>query len=87
MQIWVLFYDPNNVKKMLEEKIKEECLRCYLFTYSSVHESVSLSRLAEHFEFPRSQIYSIISKMIINQELAVGSSFHLILVRHDINPP
>ncbi|KAL5108367.1 hypothetical protein TcWFU_000585 [Taenia crassiceps] len=71
-KIWVLFYDPNNVKKMLEEKIKEECLRCYLFTYSSVHESVSLSRLAEHFEFPRSQIYSIISKMIINQELAAS---------------
>ncbi|KAL5970969.1 Eukaryotic translation initiation factor 3 subunit C [Taenia solium] len=71
-KIWVLFYDPSSVKKMLEEKIKEECLRCYLFTYSSVHESVSLSRLAEHFEFPRSQIYSIISKMIINQELAAS---------------
>ncbi|VDN09388.1 unnamed protein product [Dibothriocephalus latus] len=36
----------------------------------SVHESISLARLAEHFELPKSQVYSIISKMIINQELA-----------------
>ncbi|VDD79948.1 unnamed protein product [Mesocestoides corti] len=69
-KIWVLFYNANGVKKMLESKIKEECLRCYLFTFSSVHESISLSRLAEHFELPKSQIYSIISKMIINEELA-----------------
>ncbi|KAM7534983.1 hypothetical protein Aperf_G00000101523 [Anoplocephala perfoliata] len=69
-KIWVLLYNATCVKKMLEEKIKEECLRCYLFTYAPIHESISLQRLADHFEFPRSTVYSIISKMIINQELA-----------------
>lgn len=71
-KIWVLFYNSSAVKKMVEERIKEESLRCYLFTYAHVHESISLQRLAEHFEFPRSTVYSIISKMIINQELAVS---------------
>lgn len=70
-KIWVLFHNATAVKKMIEEKIKEECLRCYLFTYAQVHESISLQRLAEHFDFPRAKVYSIISKMIINQELAV----------------
>ncbi|VDL62655.1 unnamed protein product [Hymenolepis diminuta] len=69
-KIWVLFHNATAVKKMIEEKIKEECLRCYLFTYAQVHESISLQRLAEHFDFPRAKVYSIISKMIINQELA-----------------
>jgi len=69
-KIWILFSNAPKVKLMLEQKIKEECLRCYLFTFSSVHECLSLSRLAEHFELPKSMVYSIISKMIINQQLA-----------------
>ncbi|VDO04725.1 unnamed protein product [Rodentolepis nana] len=69
-KIWILFYNASAVKEMVEEKVKEECLRCYLFTYAQVHESISLQRLAEHFDFPRAKVYSIISKMIINQELA-----------------
>lgn len=70
--MWSLFYNAKIVKERLVGKIKEECLRCYLFSFASVHESISLSRLAEHFDLPKSQIYSIISKMIINQELAVS---------------
>ncbi|BHF65571.1 Eukaryotic translation initiation factor 3 subunit C [Sparganum proliferum] len=69
-KIWILFSNVGKIREILEARIKEECLRCYLFTFSSVHESISLARLAEHFELPKSQVYSIISKMIINQELA-----------------
>lgn len=54
---------------MLERLIKEESLRTYLFTYSHVYNSISMKTLSEMFELPKSITHSIISKMIINEEL------------------
>lgn len=68
-KVWDLMPQSTNVKSMLTEKVKEETLRSYLFRYSSVYESMSIESLAEMFELPRSHVYSIISKMIINEEL------------------
>ena len=61
----------NDVRKMLTDKIKEESLRTYLFTYGTVYHSISMAILAEMFELPVKQVYGIISKMIINEELMV----------------
>ena len=52
-------------------KIQEESLRTYLFTYSSVYDTLSLVTLAEMFELDVYKVHSIISKMIINEELMV----------------
>ncbi|OON18973.1 PCI domain protein [Opisthorchis viverrini] len=71
-KIWDSFFHSTRVKALLETKIKEESLRSFLFTYSAIHDSISLDRLAQYFELPKSQVYSIISKMIINQELAAS---------------
>lgn len=71
-KIWSLLFESNRVKKHLEVRIKEESLRSFLFTYSAIHDSMSLDRLAEYFELPKATVYSIISKMIINQELAAS---------------
>lgn len=57
---------------MLTRLIKEESLRTYLFTYSHVYDSISMPKLAEMFELKRSIAHSIISKMIINEELMVS---------------
>ena len=57
---------------MITLKIQEETLRTYLFTYSSIYTSLSMDILAEMFELPRATIHSIISKMIINEELMVS---------------
>jgi translation initiation factor 3 subunit C len=59
------------VKEMLRRKIREESLRTYLFTYSSVYDSISIPRLAEMYELEFQQVHSVVAKMIINQELAV----------------
>ena len=56
-------------------KIQEESLRTYLFTYSSVYDTLSLVTLAEMFELDVYKVHSIISKMIINEELMVSLSF------------
>ena len=70
-KVWDLMPQSSNVKLMLTEKVKEESLRTYLFRYSSVYESISIENLALMFELPKSQVYSVVSKMIINEELMV----------------
>lgn len=68
-KVWDLFYESDRVRDMLIKFIKEESLRTYLFTYSNVYGSISVAYLAEMYELPKIKVYSIISKMIINEEL------------------
>lgn len=69
MKVWNLFHQPDSVRTMLEEKIREGSLRAYLFTYSNVYDSIAISVLAEMFDLDKSNVHSIVSKMIINEEL------------------
>ncbi|KAG8140380.1 hypothetical protein E2320_003073 [Naja naja] len=55
--------------KVWDLKIQEESLRTYLFTYSSVYDSISMEILSDMFELDLPTVHSIISKMIINEEL------------------
>ncbi|XP_054155499.1 eukaryotic translation initiation factor 3 subunit C-like [Oppia nitens] len=68
-KVWNLFYQADKVRDMLAQKIREESLRAYLFTYSYVYDSISIKLLAEMFDLESSVVHSIISKMIINEEL------------------
>ncbi|XP_011311868.1 eukaryotic translation initiation factor 3 subunit C [Fopius arisanus] len=68
-KVWDLFYQADKVRDMLTRLIKEEALRTYLFTYSHVYDSISMPTLAEMFQLKRPVVHSIISKMIINEEL------------------
>lgn len=69
--MWDLFYNAESVRNMIKQKIQEESLRTYLFSYSSVYDSLSLDTLAEMFELEQPMVHSVISKMIINEELMV----------------
>ncbi|XP_073671994.1 eukaryotic translation initiation factor 3 subunit C isoform X1 [Paramisgurnus dabryanus] len=68
-KVWDLFPETQRVREMLVRKIQEESLRTYLFTYSSVYDSISMGTLSEMFELELPTVHSIISKMIINEEL------------------
>ncbi|RLU18859.1 hypothetical protein DMN91_009217 [Ooceraea biroi] len=68
-KVWDLFYQASKVREMLTRLIKEESLRTYLFTYSHVYDSISMPKLADMFQLKRPIVHSIISKMIINEEL------------------
>lgn len=68
-KVWDLFFQADKVRSMLTRKIQEESLRTYLFTYSNVYDSISLHTLSEMFELELQTVHSILSKMIINEEL------------------
>uniref|UniRef100_H3DCM4 Eukaryotic translation initiation factor 3 subunit C n=1 Tax=Tetraodon nigroviridis TaxID=99883 RepID=H3DCM4_TETNG len=68
-KVWDLFPETQRVQEMLVRKIQEESLRTYLFTYSSVYDSISMETLSEMFQLEIPTVHSIISKMIINEEL------------------
>lgn len=68
-KVWDLFYDAERVRVMMIDKVKEESLRTYLFKYSAVYDSLSITTLGDMFGLDRPTVHSIISKMIINEEL------------------
>jgi len=68
-KVWNLFRNSEKVKEMVVQRIQEESLRTYLLMYSTVYITVSLDNLCESFELDKQRVYSIISKMIIQEEL------------------
>uniref|UniRef100_A0A8C5WIM7 Eukaryotic translation initiation factor 3 subunit C n=1 Tax=Leptobrachium leishanense TaxID=445787 RepID=A0A8C5WIM7_9ANUR len=68
-KVWDLFPEAERVRNMLVRKIQEESLRTYLFTYSSVYDSIRMGILGDMFQLEIPMVHSIISKMIISEEL------------------
>ena len=53
----------------LEELLKIEALRTFSLSYSSYYESMSTTQLSHLFGLTPAKVHSILSKMIINQEM------------------
>merc|ERR1711935_384511 len=68
-KVWSILPDSEKVKQILKQKIQEEGLRTYLFTYAQNYDSLSLDQLAEMFSLEPRMVHSIVSKMMINEEL------------------
>jgi len=69
LSVWSLIPDHVRVKAMLKEKIQIEGLRTYLLTYSSHYESMSLEQLCQMFELTQKTLHTVVSKMMINEDL------------------
>jgi translation initiation factor 3 subunit C len=69
IKVWELFINKDKVKEMLGRKIQEESLRTFIFTFSETYDTLSLERLSQMFELPVKEVHSIVSRMIIKEEL------------------
>ncbi|KAI9468762.1 eukaryotic translation initiation factor 3 subunit 8 N-terminus-domain-containing protein [Coemansia mojavensis] len=69
IKIWSLLPDSQEIKDMLASKIQVEALRTYLFTYSTQFEAVGLDDLSAMFELPRNKVYSLLARMVYQDEL------------------
>jgi translation initiation factor 3 subunit C len=55
---------------MVSDRIQKETLRTYLLMYCTVYITVSFDTLCSLFELGRQDVYSLVSRMIIQEELS-----------------
>ncbi|CBZ49664.1 eukaryotic translation initiation factor 3 subunit C, related [Neospora caninum Liverpool] len=67
--IWEKLMNATEIQEMLKKKVKQEAMRTYIFTYLTLYDSFSISQLCGMFELPESTVHSIVSKMMINEEI------------------
>lgn len=74
----------DKVKAMILEKMKVEALRTYLFAYSSIYDAFQLEQLAGMFELPSKTVHSVVSKMMIREEITAfwDESSKFLLMQH-----
>ncbi|KAK9451749.1 eukaryotic translation initiation factor 3 subunit 8 N-terminus-domain-containing protein [Limtongia smithiae] len=72
IKIWDLIPETDKIKDMLGEKIQEEGLRTYLFTYAPFYETLSIAELAKMFDLTPRKATALVSKMISNNEIAAA---------------
>jgi translation initiation factor 3 subunit C len=75
LKLWELI-DPGNpengqkIKAMIFEKIQTEALRTYLFSYASIYDAFHLDQLVEMFGLSSKHVHSVVSKMMIKDEIS-----------------
>ncbi|XP_055344051.1 eukaryotic translation initiation factor 3 subunit C-like [Paramacrobiotus metropolitanus] len=71
-RVWDFFYEPDKIKAMLERKIQENSLRCFMYTNSAFYDSISVKTLETMFLLSKEDILSLIGKMVVSENLAAS---------------
>merc|ERR1719181_549113 len=94
LKIWD-HIDPGNadagevVKKMVKERIQTEALRTYLFAYASIYDAFHLDQLVGMFGLDAKLVHSIVSKMMIKEDITAfwDESSKYVLMQHSEPTP
>jgi len=76
--------EGKKCKEMIKEKIKIESLRTYLFAYASIYDAFHLDQLVTMFGLKPETVHSVISKMMIKEEITAfwDESSKYVLMQH-----
>jgi len=69
VKIWDLIPNVKTVKEILSLKIREQSLRSYILLSLPYYTHISLTHLSEYFSLSESEVQSIVSFMIIDEEI------------------
>jgi len=69
LRMWKLLPNSEVVQSIIKKKIQEESLKTYLLTYGAQYSSIAMAQLVKMFELPEPSIYTIASKMMVNEQL------------------
>jgi translation initiation factor 3 subunit C len=67
--MWSLMIDAEAVKTMLLQTVKTEALRTYLFAFGHHYDTICIKNLASQFEMSEKVIHSLLSKLMIHEEV------------------
>jgi len=73
IKIWDLIpTKADDIRTMLEGKIKETGLETYLLTYAPFYETIFLSTLSSMFDLSERQVSAVVARMIAHEDLAAA---------------
>jgi translation initiation factor 3 subunit C len=79
----------QKIKAMIRERIQTEALRTYLFAYASIYDAFHLDQLVGMFGLEAKLVHSIVSKLMIREEITAfwDESSKYVLMQHSEPTP
>jgi len=69
LSCWKLLPDCDEVKEMLQRNVREVALQTFILKYSRAFSSLSIDFLSSMSGLPPKSVHSILSRMMINEEI------------------
>ena len=59
----------EKIRNMITKKIKEESLRCFLYSLHQVYDSISVATLMQQFDLSKGDVMRMLNRLFVNDEL------------------
>jgi translation initiation factor 3 subunit C len=83
LDIWRFVPSASVVKERLVKKVKESALITYILSYADAYESFSQAQLSLLFDLPKSEVFSLVSRLISIGQLKASWEGNVIVLDCD----